>query len=108
MNFFLKSKKIKADVKKAGFFGKGTGLMFRTKKTENLLFDFSKNCRIAIHSYFVFFPFLIVWLDYKNRAVDWRVVYPFTLSVYPKKEFRKFLEIPINDKNKGILSNFIE
>lgn len=70
------------------------GLMFRTRKTCPLLFEFKKDVRIAIHSFFVFFPFKAIWLDENNEIIEQKLVKPFTLSVRPKKPFRKLIEIP--------------
>lgn len=106
MKVLSNGRNIEISVRKAGFFGKAVGLMFKTSSTNNLLFEFYEDCRLAIHSYFVFFPFLILWLDEKNKVVESKVVYPFTISVYPKKLFRKIVEIPFNCKNKKIIEMF--
>ena len=62
-------KTFKIRVKKLSSAGKYLGLMFKPKNTENLLFQFSKPSRTAIHSYFVFFPFAAIWLDSKNNVI---------------------------------------
>ena len=80
--------------KKVKGFGMISGLMFRTRKTRPLVFEFKKNTRMAIHSFFVFFPFHAVWLDKNNRIIEQRKVKPFTFCVRPKKPFRKLIEIP--------------
>jgi len=72
------------------------GLMFRTRKTKPLIFEFSKDVIMAIHSFFVFFPFKAIWLDKKGKVIEKRIVKPFTFHVCPKKAFRKLIEIPIN------------
>jgi len=71
------------------------GLMFKTRKTQPLLFEFPKDTRIAIHSFFVFFPFKAIWMDEKGKILEQKLVKPFTFSVRPKKPFRKLLEIPL-------------
>ena len=81
-----------------------SGLMFKKKETEPLLFEFSKPTRMAIHSYFVFFPFIAVWMN-KDKIVEVRKVKPFTFHIKPKKPFTKLLEIPINKKYSKILNN---
>lgn len=96
-------KKIKIDAQKVSSIGKFTGLMFKKSKTENLLFEFKNSQRAAIHSYFVFFPFVAVWLDTKNRIVETTIVKPFTSFVKPKNPVRKLIEIPINNRNKETL-----
>lgn len=96
-------KKIRLDVKKVYFFGRFSGLMFRNKSTSNLLFEFSRDVSISIHSLFVFFPFLAVWLDGKNRIIEKRIIKPFIFSAKPMKNFRKLVEIPLNNENKKIV-----
>lgn len=71
------------------------GLMFKTRKTIPLLFEFKEDVNLSIHSYFVFFPFRIIWLDKDDNVIEEKIVKPFTLSVRPSKSFRKILEIPI-------------
>jgi len=87
----LKAKKVKG-------LGKYIGLMFRTRKTRPLLFDFKKNTRTPIHSLFVFFSFNAIWLDANNKIIAQKIVKPFTLSIRPKMPFRKLIEIPISRK----------
>ena len=76
----------------------GGGLMFARKKNAKiLLFDLGKKCREPINSFFVFFPFIAVWLDGKN-VIDVKIVKPFLPFVRPKKSFDKLIEIPLNGK----------
>lgn len=103
---FLGSRVLKIPVRKVGFLERGIGLMFSSKNAGNLLFEFSKSSRPAITSIFVFYPFLAVWLDDYNRVVDYFVVRPFTLSVRSKTNCKKLIELPINTKNKQLLSVF--
>nr|AIF01508.1 hypothetical protein [uncultured marine group II/III euryarchaeote KM3_149_F06] len=104
LNFSGKS--IELEVKKTNLFSKFFGLMFRSSETENLLFDFARDCKIRIHSLFVFFPFLIIWLNEENKVVGHEIVRPFRFSVSSKKRFKKFVEVPINRKNQRILDFF--
>jgi uncharacterized membrane protein (UPF0127 family) len=103
--FFInyKGKKISVEVKRQGFFGRFSGLMFKSSKTENLLFEFDELSKIPIHSFFVFFPFLAVWIDDKNKIIEKRLVYPWKFSIAPKKSFKVLVEIPVNSKNKKII-----
>lgn len=79
-----------------------TGLMFKERETAKaLLFDFKEPTRIRIHSFFVFFPFVAVWLDKKNKVIEIKKITPFTISTRPKKEFNKLIEIPFNKKYDG-------
>ena len=68
------------------------GLMFRFRETNAILMHSTG----AIHSFFVFFPFLCLWLDKKNNVLDYKVVKPFSLRENSDKKFTKILEIPIN------------
>lgn len=80
------------------------GLMFRNvKNSPRLLF----NGRFAIHSYFVFFPFLTLWLDSENNVVDYKIVKPFKTYVNSSKKFSKILEIPLNKGNKNIVDSVV-
>ena len=102
-----KSKKIEIPARKVSFIGKITGLMFRTKNTGNLLFEFSGKTRMKIHSFFVFFDFLAIWLDDKNNVIESRKIHPFTPSSSPNREFSKLIEAPFNDKNAKITDFFV-
>jgi len=84
------------------------GLMFKTRNTENLLFEFNKDVDIGIHSFFVFFPFLVVWLDERNRVLDFQIVKQFCFYIRPRFKFRKFVEIPINERNRELVGVIIE
>lgn len=91
-------------VRRVGLLGRASGLMFRSSKIGNLLFEFSSEKRRAIHSLFVFFPFLAVWLDSKNRVLDWGIVKPFRFRVVPSMRFRKLIEIPLSKKNRKVVN----
>ncbi|HLF53612.1 MAG TPA: hypothetical protein VI544_00355 [Candidatus Nanoarchaeia archaeon] len=98
------NKKIIFSVKRLSYANYWIGLMFKTKNSENLLFDLPG--KWGIHSFFVFFPFLALWLDEKNKIMEWKIVKPFSFFVKPRKRFSKLIEIPINNKNEPILSIF--
>ena len=102
-----KNKKIRIDAKKVSELGKISGLMFRTRETKNLLFVFKKKTNVKIHSFFVFFKFLGVWLDEKNEVIESKIINPFHLGYSPKKSFSKLVEIPINEKNRKIIVFFV-
>ncbi len=106
MNFFCKGKSFSVDVKSCNLFQKGIGLMFsRREKADNLIFKFDKKRKIIIHSFFVFFPFVALWLDDKNEVVDAKIVKPFVSYVSPSEKTNYLVEIPINKKNKKIVEN---
>jgi uncharacterized membrane protein (UPF0127 family) len=107
LEVFFRRKKIVIEVKRLSSLGKYKGLMLCSKNCKNLLFNFKKPARYAIHSFFVFFAFLAIWLDEKNNVVDKKIIYPFTSIVKPKKNFVKLVEVPINDKTKNIISFFV-
>ena len=105
----FKGRKIKLNVLKTGPIRKGTGLTFRTRNADNLLFDFGKEVyeRGALTSFFVFFPFLTLWLDKENNVLEHQIIKPWILSILPKKPFQKVIEVPISPKNRKIIGFFV-
>lgn len=100
-----KNKKIySVFLKEVGFFRRGIGLMFRTSKTNNLLFRFRYPQRPAITSWFCFFDFFAVWLDEDYNVLEVNKVKPFILAFNPKKNASFLLEVPINHSNRGLIS----
>ena len=95
------------NLKKSSKVGKVIGLMFKSKNTNSLLFEFNKKTSMKIHSFFVFFDFLVLWIDDKNNVIDFKIVKPFTLSVKSKKPFSKVIEIPVNKKNREDIEFFV-
>lgn len=102
-----KGKKLSINTRKMGFFSKGIGLMF-SAKSDVLFFSFRKDVRMSIHSYFVFFPFLAVWLDGKNKVIEFRKVDPFEWNIRPGKKFRSLIEIPLKKRNRKIIDFFVD
>jgi len=108
MKIIYKAKAVNLDIKKVNTFGKFLGLMFRSaKKSKNLLFEFEKNTSTSFHSCFVFFPFLILWLDSNNEVIEYKIVKPFTFKVSCSKKFKKCIEIPLKKENKTIIKFFV-
>lgn len=107
MKIKYRGKTTNISAREVSVFGKFSGLMFKSRDTDNLLFEFRKNTRMSIHSFFVFFPFIAIWLDAKNKVIGARIVSPFTLKVNPLKDFRRLIEIPINRKNRKIVQFFL-
>ena len=99
--FKYRGKKLQINAKKCNLMS--TGLMFRTKNTSTLVFELGKLRNFRIHSWFVFFDFIAVWLDEKGKIINVKLVKPFTFSVSPEKPFKKLIEIPINENNKKIV-----
>ena len=110
MKFLIhfKKKNILIKVKRTNFISKCFGLTFKTRNTSNLLFEFNKpvTWRGNLTSWFVFFPFLTLWLDDKNNVIDTRVVEPFIFSISQKKEFYKIIELPFNLSNRKLIESF--
>tara|TARA_Y100000310_G_C20352580_1_gene655093 strand:- start:230 stop:568 length:339 start_codon:yes stop_codon:yes gene_type:complete len=103
MKIYFKGKSKDIRVKPMGVFQRFIGLMFKSKNCGNLLFEFSSTARWKIHSFFVFFDFLAVWLDESNNVIEIRRVKPFTTGVTCKRGFKRLVEIPINVKNREII-----
>ncbi|MCX6746659.1 MAG: DUF192 domain-containing protein [Candidatus Pacearchaeota archaeon] len=105
IHFYYKKDRINLVAEECGFFRRFIGLMFSSRKNAKiLLFNFKKPWKIRIHSFYVFFPFIAVWLDKSNNIVDIKTVKPFTFSVFSKKPAFKLIEIPINDHYKQIIT----
>jgi len=86
---------LSVDAVSVGAFGKFRGLMFRRRqKAPMLLFETGE--RFSIHSVFVFFDFLVLWLNDENTVVDYKIVKPFSLYENSDKKFSKILEIPVS------------
>ena len=102
MKIKYKNKVLFIKVKTSNFFGQLFGLMFRSRNTKNLFFERA----IPIHSFFVFFSFLAIWLR-NDRLIKAQIVKPFTLSVYPPKNATALLELPIKKKNAKIIKLFV-
>lgn len=102
--FNINKKKIIVNVKEMSFFGKAIGLMFSSKeKAKPLLFNFYDLSGESIHSLFVFYPFLAIWIDENNSVIDAEIVKPWRFSVKPEKKFVKLIEIPFNKKYSELI-----
>lgn len=101
-SFSVRKKRLKTSVVCVGSLRSGIGLMFRSLNTENLLFSFNKPCRVALTSWFVFFPFVAVWLDSRRNVIESKIIYPFTLSVSPRYASSYLVELPLNRRNSAI------
>ena len=99
-------KKIPIEAHVVSGFGRFVGLMFsRKEKAKVLLFEFRKPVRLAIHSLFVFFPFIAIWIDETGKIIEIKKVKPFSLTICPEKNFSSFVEVPLNKKNKNIVDD---
>ncbi len=97
--FNLNGKKFKFDAEICEGLKAGRGLMFKSKNTNALLFEFDNQSKTPLTSLFVFFPFVAVWLD-GERIVDIRLIKPFKPLIRTKKRFNRILEIPVNHRYK--------
>jgi len=97
------------NVKKVSELGKVRGLMFRRReKCSALLFEFKKPTTMKIHSCFVFFPFVAIWLDENNKIIEKKIVKPWKISISPSVEYyRKLLEIPFNKFYSSKVKNLV-
>jgi uncharacterized membrane protein (UPF0127 family) len=67
---------------------KARGLMFSKRK--NLIFIFSKEKRISLHMFFVFFPIDVLFLDKNKRIIEIKKKFrPFTF--YTSKNKAKYV-----------------
>lgn len=108
INFIHNSKRISVNTIVCNSFEKIIGLMFKSKKQARaLLFEFDKPTKMKIHSLFVFFPFVAIWLDDKNKIIDIKHIRPFEFSVLCKKSFVKLVEIPINKNYSEIIHTLL-
>lgn len=90
-------------------FSKLRGLMFRRRENASaMLFNFKNPVRIAIHSLFVFFPFVAIWIDSDGKIIEKKIVSPFHFRIYPGKNFTKIIEIPFNKKYSKIVDFVVE
>jgi uncharacterized membrane protein (UPF0127 family) len=107
VKIIYKRRIIKVVAEKTSFLGKIRGLMFKNFKTPSLLFEFKEEKLYSIHSLFVRFNFLAVWLNSDNSVVEFKIVKPFCFHVQPTKKFTKLIEIPFNEDNKRIIAFFV-
>jgi len=105
-----KNKKINIDTTVVPWWYEGIGLMFsRRERARILLFKFKQEINLAIHSWFVFYSFVAIWIDSFDRIVDIQVVKPFCSSVLPRGgKFERLVEIPINSKNKELVEKLLK
>ncbi len=102
LNFGRKKIPIEANIARG--FRRIIGLMFsRRENAKILLFEFPKPVRLAIHSLFVFFPFIAIWIDDGGKIIEIRKVKPFLPHICPSENFSSFVEIPLNKKNKSVI-----
>lgn len=109
IGFKFKGKEQRLDVYRLSLLEEGIGLMFSPlRNSKPLLFEFEEGSKWLIHSLFVFFPFLAIWMDSENEVVDYKIVKPFTFSVASRKPYKKIIEIPLKEGFRYIWDQFVE
>ena len=98
VSFNYRGKKIELTARRCGVFN--LGLMFRTRNTKPCLFEFNHPEKFKLTALFVFFPFLVVWLDGDNNVLDIREIKPFTFSISARVSFVRIAEIPLGGNYK--------
>lgn len=86
-----KKKTIKVEVCNT-IWKKFSGLMFR-KNSNPLLFPFSKEKNLSIHSFFCK-PFKAIWIDGKSRVTKEKEVYNWRLFISGRGKY--LLEVPLS------------
>jgi uncharacterized membrane protein (UPF0127 family) len=106
-SFFAKGKEFFVQARECSIMRKGFGLMFRKKTTDNLIFSFNTDDKRTFTGTFVFFSFLIIWLDNNNKVISCKFVKPFSTAILAPKKFRKTLELPLNEGNSKIIEYLV-
>lgn len=81
------------------------GYMFKTKKTKAVLLVSNKKKKIDLHTWFVFFPLNMYFLDENFKVVEIRKAKPFSF-IFPENKSKFILEswqdlnLKINDTVK--------
>lgn len=109
MEFKYKGKKFNIEVKRfIGIKNLTTGLMFkRREKAKALLFSFKNPSNFSFTSFFVSFPFLMLWLDKDNNVINVKNIKPFVWKIPSVKDYFSVLEIPFNKRYSKILNNLV-
>jgi len=93
MEIKFNNSKLELKVREVKGLGIIRGLMFRRRENAPILLF---NLRADLHSFFVFFSFLVLWLNEKNEVIDWKVTKPFSFRINSKTKYYKIVEIPIS------------
>jgi len=75
------------------------GLMFKRRTNTTHIFRFKKQVKHSIHTFFVFFPIDIKFLDKNNKVVEIKKnLKPFRIY-FPKNYYFSFIETPSKETN---------
>ena len=80
------------------------GLMFRSKHTEPVIFEFDRDVEHSLHMFCVFFPCTIIFKDENDEVIESIIAKPFQFNIKCSKPYRKIIEIPIITINKKYLN----
>ncbi len=79
------------------FLSRAKGLMFERKSNFNyaLIISLSRETciRATLHSFFVFFPIGVLFLNSEKKVVEKTLLKPFTFSYTPKKRSKYIVEL---------------
>ena len=107
MEIKLLNKKIKiSNFVVANVFLRLRGLMFRRKENSPIIL-FNLPRKQSLHSLFVSFPFLVLWLDQENKVLEYRVISSLKFDISSKSDFNKIIEIPINKSNYSLVKSIV-
>ena len=109
VNLNYRGKIFSLNLKVCNRFERFSGLMFQKReKAKAHLFEFNRSTNMSIHSFFVFFPFIVIWTDSDDKIVDLKLIKPFEPAISPKKSFTKLIEIPLSKKYSDIVKILVE
>jgi uncharacterized membrane protein (UPF0127 family) len=85
------------------------GLMFSKKEnSQALLFEFNRPVKLSIHSFFVSYEFIAIWLDAQGKIIEGRKISPWKIGISPSEKFVKLIEIPCNSQYSEICKSLVE
>lgn len=79
-------------------------------KQRNLVFQFSKEERVPLHMWFVFYPIDVIYLNKQKKVVEIKEHFkPFTIY-FPKNQAKYVLELPAGavKKSKIAIADVLE
>lgn len=68
------------------------GLMFKSRDSESICFEWDEPVELPIHSLFVFHPFRARWYDKDGELIKEEIIKPFKTGIKPDKPFVKIEE----------------
>jgi len=98
ITIYHKKKLLARKVKVCGtIFSRTLGLMFHAKLNSGeailLVANQESIVQTSIHTFFVFFPIDVLWINEKKEIVDKKTVFPFHSLVSPKNPAKYVLEL---------------